>query len=96
MTGIRRAPLIRIAVDARQLFRANRRGIGKTLAEVYAALARRRPHWEFLLFHQLPAPGPPLLAGLPNIQAVQVDIPGGDRFGLWESVRSSRGLSRNR
>ena len=78
---------IRIAVDARQLFRANRRGIGKTLAEVYAALARRRPGWEFVLVHQLAVPGPPALAGLANVRAVRVDIPGGDRFGLWEAVR---------
>ena len=74
-------------MDARQLFRTNRRGIGKTLAEVYAALARRRPAWEFVLVHQLAVPGPPQLAGLANFRAVRVDIPGGDRLGLWEAVR---------
>ena len=38
------------------------------------------------MFHQVPfAPDP--FAGLPNVEARRIDIPGGDRFNLWEQVR---------
>lgn len=74
-------------MDARQLFRLHRRGIGKTLAEMYATLARLKPDWQFHLVHQVNAPGPEALRDLPNVHPMQVDIPAGDRLGLWEAVR---------
>jgi alpha-1,3-rhamnosyl/mannosyltransferase len=76
---------LRIAVDARQIFRRQRRGTGKNLIDLYATLADRRPGWEFVLVHQLAEPNP--LAGRANVSAKRVDIPGADRLGLWEAVR---------
>jgi glycosyltransferase involved in cell wall biosynthesis len=77
---------VRIAVDARQVFRANPRGIGKTTAVLYAHLAAQKPDWQFNLIYQVFAAAP---AGLvrDNIVSKCVDIPGGDRFGWWESLR---------
>jgi len=75
-----------VAVDARQAYRAGRRGIGRTLVHLVRALAAARPGWEFRLFHQDPAADDPF-AGLANVTRRRVTIPGGDRFGLWERIR---------
>ncbi|NLE30535.1 MAG: glycosyltransferase family 4 protein [Phycisphaerae bacterium] len=42
----------KIGVDARTIFAPTRRGIGKTLVEVYRRLAICHDNWEFLLFFQ--------------------------------------------
>lgn len=76
---------MRMAVDARQIFRPQRRGTGKNLIDLYDTLAARRPGWEVVLVHQLDVPNP--LAGRGNVTAKRVDIPGADRFGLWEAIR---------
>ena len=73
---------MRIAVDARQIFRTERRGIGKTLVPLYAALAAARPDWHFTLLHQVAAPAPEL--ALPNIHAARLDTPGAHRYESWE------------
>lgn len=75
-----------IAVDARQIYRSARRGIGKSLAELYGQLARLRPDWRFLMVHQIEQ-GPEPLLDLPNVERRQVDIRGGDRLNLWEQLR---------
>lgn len=75
-----------IAVDARQAYRANRRGMGNVLVSVFRELARQRPDWRFRLFHQTPAASDPF-ADLPNVSRKQIDIPAGDRLDLWERVR---------
>lgn len=77
--------MMRVAVDARQAYRANRRGIGRTLVHLVRALAAARPNWDFRLFHQ-DAPADDPFAGLANVTRRRVRIPG-DRFGLWERVR---------
>jgi alpha-1,3-rhamnosyl/mannosyltransferase len=77
---------MRIAVDARQVYRPHRRGTGKNLIDLYETLAARRPGWSFTMIHRDDVPDPPL-AGLPNVHRKRVDIPGGDRFNLWEQVR---------
>ncbi len=41
-----------VAVDARNVYRPRRRGIGKTLLQTYRHLAALRPNWQFILFHQ--------------------------------------------
>lgn len=76
---------MRIAVDARQAFRPQRRGIGKTLINLYAVLAERRPGWRFTLYHQLAAPVPQL-DGAPNLRARRVDFWGASRLDLWEQA----------
>jgi glycosyltransferase involved in cell wall biosynthesis len=77
---------MRIMVDARQVFRAARRGTGKNLVDLYTTLAARQPDWEFLLACREEGPDHPL-ADLPNVRRVRLDIPGADRFNLWEEVR---------
>jgi glycosyltransferase involved in cell wall biosynthesis len=77
---------IRIAVDARTVYRACRRGTGKNLIDLYRNLARLRPGWRFVLFHQLAAPEDPF-AGAGRVERRQIDIRGGDRLNLWEQVR---------
>jgi len=74
-----------IAVDARQAYRPNRRGIGRTLVHLMRAMATARPGWTFRLFHQDRAADDPF-AGLSNIIGRRIRMPG-DRFDLWERVR---------
>lgn len=74
-----------VAVDARNAYRPRRRGIGKTLVELYRHVAPLRPDWQFVLFHQQQTPADPL-AGLPNVRPCRIDIPG-DRWDLWQQLR---------
>jgi len=76
---------MRIAVDARQVFRAQPRGIGKTLIDLYAKLAERRPEWAFTLLHQLDEVVP-RLASIANVTRSRIDFAGLSRFGLWEQA----------
>jgi glycosyltransferase involved in cell wall biosynthesis len=75
-----------LAVDARQVFRANRRGIGKALRLMLGHLATARPQWSFRLFHQNDSPDEPFPERAVNVLPQRIDIPG-DRFGLWEHLR---------
>ena len=76
---------MRIAVDARQIYRRERRGIGKTLVQLYSTLARRRPEWRFRLLHQ-DAVSVPQVTATPNVTPVRVDLPGLNRFDAWEQA----------
>lgn len=76
---------MRIAVDARQIYRRERRGIGKTLVQLYSALARRRPGWRFQLLHQ-DAVAVPQVADAANVTPIRLDFPGLSRFNGWERV----------
>lgn len=76
---------MKIAIDAREIFRAERRGIGKSLLNLYTAMGKVRPDWHFHLIHQLPADCPEFDA-IPNFSHRKIDAPGVDRFGLWESA----------
>jgi glycosyltransferase involved in cell wall biosynthesis len=75
-----------VAVDARQVYRANRRGIGKALRLMLDCFATTHPQWEFRLFHQNDSPDEPFPKQPRNLVARKIDIPG-DRFGLWEQLR---------
>jgi len=74
-----------LAVDARHIYRPNRRGTGKNLIDLYRTIAHIRPTWKFIMFHQKPCPTDPF-ADLANIRAQRIDIVG-DRFDLWQHVR---------
>lgn len=76
---------MRVAVDARQMYRPGRRGIGKALVHLYRALPRVRPGWSFVLLHREKV-AVPELAGLPNTRRGRVDLFGADRLDLWERV----------
>lgn len=75
-----------IAIDGRQAYRADRRGMGNVLVAVLRELARQRPDWRFRLFHQTPAAVDPF-TDLPNVSRKRIDIPAGDRLDLWERIR---------
>jgi glycosyltransferase involved in cell wall biosynthesis len=74
-----------ISVDARTLYQPTRRGIGKTLLELYRHLAAVRPEWRFIMFHQLDVSDDPF-SGIPNITHKKIDIYG-DRFDFWQQIR---------
>jgi glycosyltransferase involved in cell wall biosynthesis len=76
---------MRIVLDARQVFRPQRRGIGKTLINLYAVLAERRPGWQFTLLHQLDADVPELKT-FANLSKTRIDFYGLNRFDLWEQA----------
>lgn len=75
-----------IAVDAREAYRPDRRGMGNVLVAVLRELAAQRPDWRFRLFHRQPAAGDPF-ADRPNVRRKRIDIRAGDRLDLWERVR---------
>lgn len=72
-----------VAVDARQVYREQRRGMGKVLLTLLQHLAVQRPEWQFHLFHQFPGGDDPL-AGLPQFTRHQRDFRGADRWDLWQ------------
>jgi glycosyltransferase involved in cell wall biosynthesis len=76
---------MRIVLDARQVFRPQRRGIGKTLIHLYSVLAERQPSWSFTLIHQLAAEVSEF-AEYPNIRDRRLDFLGVNRFDLWEQT----------
>jgi glycosyltransferase involved in cell wall biosynthesis len=74
-----------IVVDARTAFQTVRRGIGKSLVELYRHLAVLRPDWRFAMFHR-GADGDAPFAGLSNVENRQIEMPG-DRWALWQRAR---------
>ncbi len=76
---------MRVAVDARHIYRRNRRGTGKNLIDLYRRIAAMQATWQFVLFHQLDGSDDPF-CGLQRVANVQIDIRG-DRLNLWEQVR---------
>ncbi|MGL6072845.1 MAG: glycosyltransferase family 4 protein [Fimbriiglobus sp.] len=76
---------MRIVLDARQVYRPQRRGIGKTLINLYAVLAERQPTWQYTLLHQLEA-NVPELAKFSNLHKSRIDFFGLNRFDLWEQA----------
>lgn len=76
----------RIAVDARTVYSPVRRGIGKTLVDLYRHLARRCPDWSFLMIHRGTGDLDDPFADEANVSNVSVEMRG-DRWNLWEQVR---------
>lgn len=74
-----------IALDARSIFRPVRRGTAKNLIDVYRRVAKLRPDWQILMFHQIPAEDNPF-ADCDNVSLHQIDIKG-DRFSFWQHIR---------
>jgi glycosyltransferase involved in cell wall biosynthesis len=74
-----------IALDARTVYAAQRRGTGKNLIDLYRALARRRPDWRFVMLHRGPGADEPF-ASEPNIRSRAIEMPG-DRWDLWQQLR---------
>lgn len=75
---------MRIALDARTLFAARRRGTGRNLIDAYRIIPRLRPAWEFVLYHQAPPADDPLPPA-DNVTRRQMDIIG-DRWHAWQEI----------
>lgn len=76
---------LRIIVDARQVYRPQRRGIGKTLINLYTTLSQLRPNWHFQLVHQDDTSVPELDA-YRNLYRTRIDFYGLNRLDLWEQA----------
>lgn len=74
---------MRIALDARTVFGPPRRGIGKTLVELYTHLAAIRPDWQVTAFHRSEAKAN---ENLPGIKPRGIEMIG-DRFDAWQRWR---------
>lgn len=74
-----------VALDARAVYSAIRRGTGKNLIDLYRRLARLRPDWRFVMLHRGEGPDDPF-ADLANVTPRRVRCPG-DRWDLWQQVR---------
>jgi glycosyltransferase involved in cell wall biosynthesis len=75
---------MRIALDARTIYRMVRRGTGKNLIDLYRTIARMRPDWHVIAYHRTPEGGDELFGVLdePNIEPRQIEMPG-DRIHAW-------------
>ncbi|MEM6749619.1 MAG: glycosyltransferase family 1 protein [Planctomycetota bacterium] len=81
---------MRIALDARMLARADRRGIGKAVDRLYRSLAQVRPHWRVVAFYQPHDKASAEVDWPANVERVQaIDLPG-DRFDAWLELRLPR------
>ncbi len=76
---------MRIALDARTIYAPQRRGIGKSLLELYRHLALVRPDWSVTAYHRSPGEVEALLPE-PFVQPRMIEMPG-DRFNAWDRFR---------
>ncbi len=75
---------MRIALDARTIYRPDRRGTGKNLVDLYAHVLTLKPDWQVLALHRSSAEVAGVLppAALPR----RIEMPG-DRLNAWERFR---------
>ncbi|MEX0774365.1 MAG: glycosyltransferase family 1 protein [Phycisphaeraceae bacterium] len=73
---------MRIGLDARTIFRAQRRGTGKNLIDLYRQVIALRPDWEVVAYHRDCASND----ALPGVQNRRIEMPG-DRWHAWERYR---------
>lgn len=76
---------MRIALDARTIYAPQRRGIGKSLLELYRHLPDVRPDWRVTAYHRTPGPVEDLLPGS-YFSPRMIEMPG-DRFNAWDRFR---------
>lgn len=76
---------MRIALDARTIYAPQRRGIGKSLLELYRHLPLVRPDWSVVAYHRQPGLVEPLLPR-PYVEPKKIEIRG-DRFNAWDRLR---------
>lgn len=72
-----------IGLDARSVHRHNRRGTGKNLIDLYAAVLRRQSDWDVVGYHRGDDPQP--VDGV-RYRSRWIDIKG-DRYDLWRRWR---------
>jgi glycosyltransferase involved in cell wall biosynthesis len=76
---------LRVALDARTLDAPQRRGIGRSLYQLYVEISRLRPQWELLLVHR-GVTGQTLITDRENVREHCVRC-AGDRWDLWGRLR---------
>ena len=76
---------MRIALDARTVYRRNRRGTGKNLIDLYRRVAALRPAWRVTGFHREASPDTNALP-TPFAAERRIEMPG-DRFDVWQRFR---------
>lgn len=86
---------MRIALDARTIYAAERRGIGKSLLELYRHLPRVRPDWQVIAYHRTRGELEPLLLPDPYVQPKLIEMRG-DRFNAWDRFRLPLACRRDR
>lgn len=74
-----------LALDARTVYRPQRRGTGKNLLDLYTHLAAARPDWRVLALHREARPVTDLLPS-GQVEPRRIEMPG-DRFEAWERFR---------
>ena len=76
---------MRIALDARTVYRRVRRGTGKNLIDLYSTVAHMRPDWQITAYHREEKIDVGLLP-FGQVQPKQIEMVG-DRFDAWEKMR---------
>ncbi len=76
---------MKIAIDARNIYRTSRRGTGKNLIDLYRRVASLRPEWTFFMFYQYECLDDPF-SDFSNVISRRIDIPG-DRYNFWQNIR---------
>ncbi len=88
---------MRIALDARTVYRPQRRGTGKNLIDLYAHLAEARPGWRVTAYHRARPLTPDLAGLLPRRVATPKRIEMmGDRYDAWGRLRLPMAARRDR
>lgn len=80
---------ITIALDARTVHRAHRRGTGKNLIDLYHHVLTARPDWRVIGYHRASGPEadpPAALGGTGRYHPHFIEMPG-DRFDAWHQWR---------
>ncbi len=83
-----------IGLDARTIYRHNRRGTGKNLIDLYSRLATVRPNWRVVAYHRQPGPVDNLLPSH-AVQPKLIEMVG-DRFDAWQRWRLPLAAKRDR
>ena len=85
---------MRIALDARTIYAPQRRGIGKSLLQLYRHLPDVRPDWQVTAYHRSTNPDKDLLPE-PYFTPRMIEMPG-DRFNAWDRFRLPFACRRDR
>lgn len=75
---------IHIGVDARTIYRKERRGTGKSLIDLYIRIAKIRQDWEFIMYYDRKISEDPF-SGMQNIRQTYIPMRG-HRWHIWQQV----------
>lgn len=75
---------IKIGVDARNIYRHERRGTGKNLIDLYERIARIRPDWKIMMYHDRRISEDPF-EDISNIFKTHIPVKG-YRWHIWQEL----------